>query len=216
MFRRKICGIRSATDLATAIDAGVDAIGVICGVTHTSEDALSPASARDLVRLVPRSVRSVLVTHLTDADSVLALADSVGVDVIQLHGEISLDTVGAVRAATSRQILKAVHVVGPEVVANIEALLHFCDGLLLDSRTGDRLGGTGRTHDWTISREIVDVVAGRRPVILAGGLTPANVGVAIRTVGPDGVDVNSGVEDSRGDKDQALCSAFVSAADFGG
>ena len=83
--------------------------------------------------------------------------------------------------------------------------------LHLDSRTHDRLGGTGLTHDWTISRRIVEAVA-PVPTYLAGGLKPENVEEAILTVGPAGVDVNSGVEDSQGNKDVGRMCGFLSKA----
>jgi len=84
------------------------------------------------------------------------------------------------------------------------------DAILLDSRTEDRLGGTGQTHDWSISQRLV--AASQIPVILAGGLTPENVAEAVRTVRPYAVDVNSGVETATGDKSFNLCSQFVANA----
>jgi phosphoribosylanthranilate isomerase len=85
------------------------------------------------------------------------------------------------------------------------------DALVLDSRTADRLGGTGRTHDWSVSARIVSAVA-PRPVYLAGGLRPENVAEAVARVRPAGVDVNSGVEDASGRKDMAKMRAFVDRA----
>lgn len=86
-----------------------------------------------------------------------------------------------------------------------------CDALLLDSRTHDRLGGTGETHDWDVSREIVEAMH-PLPVYLAGGLRPENVAEAIRRVHPAGIDVNSGVEDGRGAKDVGRLRAFIAGA----
>jgi phosphoribosylanthranilate isomerase len=104
-------------------------------------------------------------------------------------------------------------VTGPESVDAARAVAPCCDAVLLDSRTSDRLGGTGRPHDWSISAAIVDALAWfDRPVVLAGGLTPATVAAAIRQVRPYAVDVNSGVETAGGDKDPAACAAFVAAA----
>lgn len=208
----KICGIRSVRDAHIAVEAGATAIGVICGVTHTSEDAVPPETALELVRAVPAPVSTVLVTHLVEPADVVALAAELGVDVIQLHGEMTLDAAGEVRRIVRQRVLKAVHVLGPDAVSDARAAATVCDALLLDTRTLDRLGGTGLTHDWTISRRIVDEIGGRVPVVLAGGLRPANVAEAIATVGPAGVDVNSGVENSFGDKSPELCRAFVAAA----
>ncbi|MEV0354434.1 phosphoribosylanthranilate isomerase [Nocardia sp. NPDC050697] len=216
--RAKICGIRSPADLRVAVEAGADAVGFICGVTHYSEDALTPDRAAELSARTPPFVTRVLVTHLEDAASVLALADEVGVDVIQVHGVVTAETLRAVLSqARGRKVLRAVHVVGPDAVDTaIHAAAH-CDSVLLDSRTADRLGGTGATHDWSISAEIVRALrAIGRPVILAGGLHPGNVAEAIAVVRPDAVDVNSGVETPTGDKDAQACSAFVGAAHSNG
>ncbi|OBA63540.1 phosphoribosylanthranilate isomerase [Nocardia sp. 852002-20019_SCH5090214] len=212
--RTKICGIRSESDLRAVVAADADAAGFISGTTHFSEDELDPESAHRLSRLVPSSMERVLVTHLTDAGEVLRLADRIGVDCIQLHGLISHDTARAVRrGAGGRRVIRAVHVTGPEAVAAAERAAPDCDGLVLDSRSTDRLGGTGRTHDWSISARIVELLDDSAfPVMLAGGLDPHNVTAAIDAVRPAWVDVNSGVDDGRGDKDPATCTEFVRAA----
>ena len=212
MFQHKICGIRSASDAAAAVNAGASAVGVICGTTHKSEDAVTSALAKNLVRLVPSSITTVLVTHLTNPRDIIALADTIGVDVIQLHGEISLAAAKRVRRSTHRRIIKAVHVVGPDALAAAVEAAAIFDALLLDSRTETRLGGTGLTHDWTISKSIVEQVGHLVPIILAGGLTPTNLPAAIAEVRPFGVDVNSGVEDPEGNKSREQCEAFVTAA----
>jgi phosphoribosylanthranilate isomerase len=213
-MRSKICGIRSEADLRAAVAAGADAIGFISGVTHVSEDALDRHRAATLSAATPPFVTRVLVTHLPDATAIIDLADRIGVDAIQIHGLVSVDVVARVHErAAERPILAAVHVTGPEAVDAARAVAPYCDAVLLDSRTSDRLGGTGRPHDWSISAAIVDVLAGfDRPVVLAGGLTPATVAAAIRQVRPYAVDVNSGVETTGGDKDPAACAAFVAAA----
>ncbi|WP_067664751.1 phosphoribosylanthranilate isomerase [Nocardia miyunensis] len=212
--RAKICGIRSESDLRAVVAADADAAGFISGTTHFSEDVLDAERARRLSRLVPASMERVLVTHLTDAGDVLRLADRIGVDCIQLHGLISLDTVRAVqRDAAGRRVIRAVHVTGPDAVGAAMRAAPNCDGIVLDSRSADRLGGTGRTHDWSISARIVGLLAESEfPVMLAGGLNPRNIDAAIAAVGPSWVDVNSGVDDSRGDKNPSDCSDFVRAA----
>ena len=187
-------------------------MGLICGVTHVTEDELAPDEARRLARRTPPMVSTVLVTHLEDAGEILQLADYVGVDTIQVHGLVSYETVAAVfELAAGRRIIKAVHVLGSTAVDEALTLADVCHAVLLDSRTSDRLGGTGRTHDWSISRHVADALRTRgRPVILAGGLHPDNVAEAVRAVRPFAVDVNSGVEDANGDKVLKYCSAFVS------
>jgi phosphoribosylanthranilate isomerase len=162
-------------------------------------------------------VRRLAVTHLETAREVLDLADQIGVDTIQLHGLMAPEDVAEVKAlARGRRVVRAVHVVNDHGVAAALDLRGLCDAVVLDSRTVDRLGGTGQTHDWSISRQIRDALGENAedavPVILAGGLTPENVRDAVSAVRPYAVDVNSGVEDVSGDKDPSLCSAFVSSA----
>lgn len=213
--RSKLCGIRSPRDLEVAVAAGADAVGFICGVTHKSEDALSEDAARDLANRTPPYVSTVLVTHLEDSSEILDLAAFIGVDTIQVHGLVDVDTVGAVfDNSGGRRITKAIHVTGPEAINDAERYLEICHALHLDSRTTDRLGGTGELHDWSISRRIVEIARDQagRPVVLSGGLRPANVAEAIAAIRPYAVDVNSGIENPKGDKDAELAYEFVSAA----
>lgn len=212
--RAKICGIRSRSDLETVVAAGADAIGFICGTTHYSEDALTAGVAAELSAATPSFVNRVLVTHLEEAGAILELADRVGVDTIQVHGLVDRATLRAVHAgAHGRTVVRAVHVTGADAVARARESAADSDAVLLDSRTADRLGGTGRTHDWSVSARIVGELARiGRPVILAGGLNADNVEQAIAAVHPFGVDVNSGVETGTGDKDFTACQAFVKMA----
>jgi phosphoribosylanthranilate isomerase len=152
------------------------------------------------------------VTHLEDAGEILSLARHVGVDTIQVHGLVTYASLANVfEHAEGRRITKAVHVVGPAAIEEAVEFAGACDAIHLHSRTAERLGGTGVTHDWSISRKIADAIRSQgRPVILSGGLTPDNVVDAIHVVGPSAVDVNSGVENPGGRKDPDLCTAFVS------
>jgi phosphoribosylanthranilate isomerase len=100
---------------------------------------------------------------------------------------------------------------GDPALVRARAYAEVADAILLDSRTADRLGGTGRTHDWAVSARIVAALV-PLPAYLAGGLTPGNVAAAIARVRPAGVDVNSGVEDAAGRKDPARLRAFIAAA----
>lgn len=211
--RVKICGIRSTADLHIAVDAGADAIGFISGVTHHSEDALTPHRARELVAITPPYVSTVLVTHLVQPDEIVGLANFLGVDTIQLHGLITADSAESVFAQCNgrRRITRVVHVTDEDAIDRAVAAIATCHAIHLDSRTADRLGGTGLTHDWSISRTIVETMTkSSLPVILSGGLTPLNVAMAIATVRPFAVDANSGLEDAAGDKDPDLCRRFVS------
>ncbi|MEB3324394.1 MAG: phosphoribosylanthranilate isomerase [Cyanobacteriota bacterium] len=207
-MRVKICGLRSRADLEVVLAAGADAVGFIVGARHRTEDEVSPAAAAALVAALPPFVSSVLVTHQQQAATILPLLRQVAPTTLQLQDAISPTEMALLRAALpGTKLIKAIHVMGPDAIAEALAIEPFVDGLLLDSRTADRIGGTGLPHDWTISRQIVERTA--KPVILAGGLTPANLAQALTAVGPAAVDVNSGVEDGAGQKDPARVGAFV-------
>jgi phosphoribosylanthranilate isomerase len=211
--RVKICGIRTEADLRAAVDSGADAVGFISGVTHRSEDALTAEQAAGLVVATPPYVATVLVTHLERTEEILELAELVGADTVQVHGLVSYRTLREVfdESHGRFRITRAVHVTGEESVAEALRAAEACHAVHLDSRTADRLGGTGRSHDWAISRKIVEELAAvASPVILSGGLRPENVAEAVQTVWPFAVDVNSGVEDRRGDKDFRRLVEFVS------
>lgn len=213
--RVKICGIRSEADLSIAVASGADAVGFISGVTHRSEDALTSEQAAELVAATPPYVSTVLVTHLEHAEEIVGLAEMLGVDTVQVHGLVSHETLREVfyRSRGRRRITRSVHVTGDESIGAALQLVGVCHAVHLDSRTVDRLGGTGRAHDWSISRNIVDELASAAlPVILAGGLRPENVAGAVEIVRPFAVDVNSGVEDEYGNKDARHSFQFVSEA----
>lgn len=208
----KICGLQSYGDARLALDCGATALGFLVELTHRAEDKIDIGTARDIIRRLPADADTVLVTHLTDAPEIAALADAIGARSIQVHGDVPPEVVARLAAlARGRALIKAVHVMGPEAVADARAYVGIADALVLDSRTADRLGGTGRTHDWSISRRIVEAVA-PMPVYLAGGLNPGNVADAIAAMRPAGVDVNSGVEDADGRKEAEKVRLFVTRA----
>jgi phosphoribosylanthranilate isomerase len=208
----KICGLRSYDEARDALDCGATRLGFLVGLTHRAEDEIEAGAAREAVRRLPAAADTVLVTHLTDPVRVAELAGAIGVRGIQVHGPMALPGLRRLRALVpGLGVLKAVHVTGQDAVAQALAQAGAAPGLLLDSRTEDRLGGTGAVHDWSVSARVVAVLPGL-PVHLAGGLTPDNVAEAIRRVRPAGVDVNSGVEDSRGRKDRGRMRRFVDRA----
>lgn len=160
--------------------------------------------------------RAVLITYLERAPEIADLAARTGCRRVQLHGDIAAADVRRLRECAEGLFLIKALVVRP---GNLGALLKdarefgpWVDAFITDSwdpQTGAR-GATGRTHDWEASRRIVEEAP--RPVILAGGLTPGNVGCAIRRVRPAGVDAHTGVEAPDGRKDPTLVGAFVGEA----
>lgn len=211
-LRVKLCGIRSRSDLAVALNAGADALGFIVGVRHRTEDELTPTAAAQLVALLPPFVGSVMVTHLQQAAPILELIRQVGATTLQLQDGIAPQELQAIRTAQPGvKLIQAIHVgdgdAANQAIAAAIAAEPLVDALLLDSRTADRIGGTGQTHDWSVSRRIVERIG--KPVILAGGLRPENLRAALEMVGPAAVDVNSGIEDATGAKDPQRAEAFV-------
>ena len=208
----KVCGIRTREEADAALGCGATALGFLVGLTHRAEDEIGEAEARAVVRRLPAAAEAVLVTHLPDPERVAALAASIGARTVQVHGDMALADLRRLRALVSgARLLKAVHVTGEDALRRALAYAPDADALVLDSRTADRLGGTGMTHDWSVSARIVDAVA-PLPVYLAGGLRPENVAEAVARVRPAGVDVNSGVEDADGRKDLERMRAFVDRA----
>ncbi|MEJ2111701.1 MAG: phosphoribosylanthranilate isomerase [Acidobacteriota bacterium] len=211
MVRVKICGNRSSEDVRLAVEAGADAVGFIVGIRYRTEDSLEPSVAQDYVKHTPLFVNTVLVTHLIKADEILALQATVSASIIQLHDEVDSREIQIIRKERPTiPLIKAIPVVNEATIELARAYAPYVDALLLDSRTADRIGGTGVIHDWTISRRIVAAVS--KPVILAGGLTPSNVREAITTVQPYGVDVNSGVENIEGNKESTKLREFIRLA----
>lgn len=204
MTRVKICGVTRATDLETAVSAGADAVGVVVDVPVDTPREVSVGVAADLFGSVPPFVTSVLVTMVEEPGATAALADRVGPDVLQVHGASGPDDLVALSREVDCRVLGAVP---PSDASSFDGT---ADGLVVDSLDGSGAGGTGRTHDWDRTADLVAELDA--PVILAGGLTPGNVGEAVEQVAPYGVDVASGVESAPGRKDPDAVSAFVRAA----
>lgn len=206
----KICGTGTFADLQAALDAEADAIGFLMGITHLTQDAVSCKDAAAMVATLPPFVEPVAVTHLqVPADLIRILKESC-CTTLQIQNTVSTKDIEEIRDELSYvKIVKAVHVMDASAVRAAMEFESVADAIILDTRTKERLGGTGIPHDWHISAKIVDKV--NLPIILAGGLTPENVLSAIEQVHPYAVDVHTGVK--RGDaRDPGLTKAFVSRA----
>lgn len=205
----KVCGIRNLCDALTALHSGADALGFLVGITHLAEDKISADDAAEIIAQLPPFISTVMVTHLTDRDEIVSVAKALGVTTVQIHDYIAPCDVAYVKSHLPMcKIIKAVHIENEESALKLmHSFESVCDALLLDSRTQDRLGGTGIVCDWDISRKLVDACS--IPVILAGGLTADNVADAVRKVQPYGVDANSGLETPEGWKDADKIRRFV-------
>lgn len=197
--RVKVCGVTRPVDAEVAVDAGASAIGVI--LWPGSPRVVSIERAAEILARVPHGVLKVGVFVDQPRSFVEAAVRTAHLDAIQLHGrEIPADyNLGCL-------VLKSVPV-GVDFAAASLAALPRQVVPLLDSADERRKGGTGTTVNWSIAAG----AARARSVILAGGLTPSNVGDAIRAVRPYGVDVSSGVEAAPGRKRADLVRAFIEA-----
>ena len=212
--RVKICGMQTAHDIEIAVNCGADSVGFITDVPVNTPRKIGAQTASELVNKVPTFVSSVLVIMPENGNEALGLIDEVRPDVVQLHNAISADEIGIIRNVSDKTIVKVLTVpvgkknVAKELISKIDFLVDgdLVDAILLDSGKVDMVGGTGVTHDWSVSKEIVDSVD--VPVILAGGLKPENVREAVEQVQPFAVDTASGVE-TEGKKDPAKVRRFV-------
>jgi phosphoribosylanthranilate isomerase len=166
----KICGIQTYEEARSALDCGATALGFLVGLTHRAEDEIEAAAAAAIVRRLPTETETVLVTHLLEPAALADLQSVVSARTIQVHGSMTAPDLTRLRGLVPRaRLLKAVHVTGEAALDEALAYSAAADALVLDSRTADRLGGTGLTHDWSVSRRIVGKVAPLH-VYLAGGL----------------------------------------------
>lgn len=204
MVRIKICGITTLEDALSAVDAGADALGF--NFWEGSKRYIDPYAAEKIIRELPHDVLCVGVfVDKDEPEEVAALAAEACVSAVQLHGSESPDF--CARLASVTRVIKAVRV-APDFKAE-HAARYGADEILLDTFSEKMPGGTGIAFDWSLARGVRELIP---KLYLAGGLTPENVGRAIREVRPFAVDVCSGVERAPGRKDTRLMRAFVEAA----
>ena len=209
--RIKICCIQSADEARLAIAQGADALGLV-GTMPSGPGPIDDQLITAIAARVPPPVATFLLTSETEAEAIIAHARRCRTNTLQLVDRIGDDVYPRLRQALPGiKLVQVIHVAGHESVAEAVAAAAHADALLLDSGRPHApvkvLGGTGRTHDWAISRRIVEAVA--CPVFLAGGLRADNVGAAIAAVGPFGVDLCTGVRRADYSLDPAKLEAFV-------
>jgi phosphoribosylanthranilate isomerase len=210
--RVKICCIRSVAEAWMAIRHGASALGLVSEMP-SGPGVIAEETIAEIARIVPPGVGSFLLTSRQDAASIIEQQRRVRVSTLQICDRLTSGRHRDLRAALPGiGIVQVVHVVGPESVAEAIGVAPEVDAILLDSgnpgRAVKELGGTGRRHDWRLSRRIREAVA--VPVFLAGGLDPDNVADAVAEVGPFALDVCSGLR-TGGELDEAKLSRFFEA-----
>lgn len=203
----KICGITSEENLKMVCKMGADAVGFIVGVPSSPRN-LTLETAKKLIRHVPIFVKSVLVVVSQDADEILRLYKDLKPDIIQIHGKKPPDISVLRENLPDTFLIRAITVKSKDALQTAVEEANFFDAVLIDSHFAGKHGGTGVTHDWSISRHIREAIH-PKPLILAGGLNPKNVREAIQIVKPYAVDVSTGVESEPGVKDPEKVAAFI-------
>lgn len=213
MFQIKVCGVTRTDDACVAADAGADAIGL--NFYAKSPRVVTADSARAIRDAVADRVIVVGVFVNETPKRIAELIDAVGLDAVQLHGDEPIDDVSALPAGVPvvRAFRVGVEGLGPagDYASAVARGGRPLAAALVDAAAAGAYGGTGKTVDWALVRRQSDRLAGT-PIVLAGGLHPANVAAAIRESRPAGVDVASGVESEPGIKDAGLVREFVASA----
>lgn len=193
--RLKVCCIGSIDEARTAIAAGASLLGLV-GAMPSGPGPIDDDRIEEIAGAIPPGVTAVLLTSETEPDAVVHHVRRTRVGAVQLVDAVPEATYRALRRELPMvKVIQVLHVEGPASIDDARRAEPFVDALLLDSGRPNaairELGGTGRTHDWSVSRTIVDTVD--RPVLLAGGLRIDNIAEAIAAVRPWAVDVCSGL-----------------------
>ena len=193
--RVKICCIASEAEAALAVSMGASAVGLVSRMP-SGPGPIPESLIRDIARTVPPGIATFLLTSETTAEPIIAQQRYTGANTLQLVDDVAPAVYATLRdALPGIKIVQVIHVRDESALAQSYPVSLFVDAILLDSGNPSlsikELGGTGRAHDWAVSRKIRDSV--QVPVYLAGGLNPGNVAQAIAQVQPFGVDVCSGL-----------------------
>lgn len=205
----KICGLSRPEHVAAAVEAGASYVGLV--FFEKSPRHVTLEAARALALAVPAGVAKVALVVNADDAALDALTDTVAIDILQLHGAETPERVAEIKARYGLPVMKAVGVADAGDLDALDVYGRVADQILVDAKPpkGAALpGGNGLSFDWRL-------IAGRRwavPWMLAGGLTPDNVGAAVRLTGATQVDVSSGVESAPGVKDAGMIRNFIQSA----
>jgi phosphoribosylanthranilate isomerase len=211
--RIKICCISSVEEAALAVSCGASALGLVSAMP-SGPGVIEEEHIADIIRTVPPAIGTFLLTSKQDADAIIDQQLRCRPNTMQLVDHVpEAELIKLRRALPGISLVQVIHVTGEESVEEALAVGPHVDAILLDSGNQKlavkELGGTGRVHDWSISRRIRETC--RKPLFLAGGLNSDNVRNAIEQVQPFGLDLCSGVR-SNGRLDETKLRAFFTAA----
>jgi phosphoribosylanthranilate isomerase len=207
----KICGITNLEDALVAVEAGADAVGFV--FYDKSPRNMEPERVRQIVSQLPDGIEKVGVVVNETADHICAIADDAGITAVQMHGDDE-DPHVADLVVKKRKLKILVGVSMQHPTPEGWAMMWAPDNVhafLADSGSSVKPGGTGESFDWASSIKTLSTIQTLGNLVVAGGLTPENVGEAMGILHPWGVDVSSGVEARPGKKDPAKVRAFVKA-----
>ncbi len=209
MARVKICGNTNLEDIELAAQLGADYVGIIVDVPVDTPRNVDPEKAVTIFEELPFTTAGVVVIMPQSIKEALDLYIKLRPEFLQIHNNVEPKFIHEIKTNVPCNIIKTIHVEDEQSIKEAKRYQRWVDAILLDtpSKTG---GGSGKTLDWDIAREIV--VSLDKPVILAGGLTPNNVAEAIEAVKPFAVDVSSGVESHPGRKDPEKLERFIKIA----
>jgi phosphoribosylanthranilate isomerase len=210
--RVKICCIGSVEEAALAVECGASALGLVSHMP-SGPGVISDELIAEIAATVPPAIGTFLLTSRQSVHEIVAQQRSCRTNTIQICDHLTTGTHSELKQVLPGiSVVQVIHVTGPESIEEAAHVAPSVDAILLDSGNQKlamkELGGTGRTHDWSLSRTIRERIG--IPLFLAGGLTPENVGQAIEEVGPFGIDLCSGVR-TDGKLDSTKLKRFFSA-----
>lgn len=214
----QIAGVRDEAEANLLQQCGVKHLGFPLRLPVHRAD-VSEEEAAVIIRHLHPTSSGVLITYLAEAGEIVSFCRTLGVSIVQLHGEISCEELRKIKTLNPELTIIKSLVIGLHPLDTLEIMMGELTAVVdafitdtFDPVTGAS-GATGKIHDWSASRRLVEL--SERPVILAGGLTPDNVRKAIQEVRPAGVDAHTGVEDATGRKNREKVEKFVEETTLG-
>jgi phosphoribosylanthranilate isomerase len=212
MTRIKICCISSIAEAQMAVAYGADALGLV-GPMPSGPGVLTNDQIAQIVPSVPPPIATFLLTSETSAEGIIAHYKQLNTNTIQIVDQLKQGSYAHIREALPMvKLVQVIHVIDEESVEEAINISAFVDAILLDSGNPNlkvkELGGTGRVHNWELSRKIVESI--KKPVFLAGGIKAENAREAIEIVQPFGLDLCSSVR-TNGQLDEQKLERFFEA-----